>query len=356
MVGKWRNLQAVGAWAGVLATLVFSGCLRTELCQERGQATSICDGQMPRELRKTTLPPYVIEPPDILLIDAIRVVPLPPYRVEPLDALLIQASGTKQAEPVAGIYVVSPEGTVVLGFSYGSVAVVDLTLEAAQAAVEAQLAKTLRSPQVTVSLAQSRGRQQIRGEHLVRQDGTVSLGVYGEVPVAGLTAPEARVAIEAHLSRYLLRPEVSVDIAAFNSKVYYVIADGAGFGKQIVRLPVLGSETVLDALSQINGVPAVGAHNSMWIARPAPNEACHDQILPVDLVAITEHGSTATNYQILPGDRVYIKADTLITADNFLTKLIAPVERVFGVTLLGSQVVTSLKNVGQSGGTGSTVP
>ena len=36
-------------------------------------------GRMPaKELAKVSLPPYVIEPPDILLIDALRVVPKPP--------------------------------------------------------------------------------------------------------------------------------------------------------------------------------------------------------------------------------------------------------------------------------------
>ena len=32
----------------------------------------LCDNGLPRELAKTSLPPYTIEPPDILLIDALR--------------------------------------------------------------------------------------------------------------------------------------------------------------------------------------------------------------------------------------------------------------------------------------------
>ena len=34
-----------------------------------------------RELEKVSLPPYVIEPPDILTIEALRVVPKAPYRI-----------------------------------------------------------------------------------------------------------------------------------------------------------------------------------------------------------------------------------------------------------------------------------
>ena len=350
-----RTCGRIREVAGILLLLgcaLSQGCLTCGHCGDKRFCTDVCAGEMPRELRKTTLPPYVIEPPDILVVDAVRVVPLPPYRIEPLDALAITVAEAKPTEPIAGIYVVTPEGRVNLGFSYGSVSVVDLTLEEATKAIEDALKRTLKNPQVNVSLAQSRGRQQIRGEHLVHQDGTVSLGIYGQVPVAGLTIPEAKAAIEAHLEKYLLRPEISLDIGAFNSKVYYVITDGGGYGKQIYRLPIVGSETVLDALGQINGLPAVAAYNCMWIARPAPDDVCRNQVLPVDLAAITERGSTATNYQILPGDRVYVKADGLITLDNYLTKIINPIQRLFGATLLGEQTVQSFRRNGTGTGTG----
>ena len=38
-----------------------------------------------------------------------------------------------------------------------------------------------------------------------------------------------------------------MDVQGFNSKLYYVILDGGGAGQQVVRLPVTGNETVLDA-------------------------------------------------------------------------------------------------------------
>ena len=45
----------------------------------------------------------------------------------------------------------------------------------------------------------------ISGERLVRYDGMVSLGFYGEVHVAGLTLTQAKVKILQHLRRYLRR-------------------------------------------------------------------------------------------------------------------------------------------------------
>jgi polysaccharide biosynthesis/export protein len=292
------------------------------------------------------LPTYFIEPPDVLLIDAVRIVPKPPYKVAPLDSLVIHATGVLPTDPVSGIYTVDPDGTINLGLNYRTVRVVGLTLEGVKDALEKHF-KNLdyKDPKVVVALAQTGALQQIRGDHLVRPDGTVGLGTYGNVYVTGMTLTEARAAIEAHLTKYLEKPELSVDVYAYNSKVYYVITDGGGYGEQVARFPITGNETVLDAVSLINGLPAMASKKEIWVARPSSAENCGgtEQVLPVDWCAITQRGITATNYQVLPGDRIYVKADCLIAIDNALAKVLAPVERVLGVTLLGSGTVNSIR-------------
>jgi polysaccharide export outer membrane protein len=307
---------------------------------------------LPRELWKESLPPYIIEPPDTLVIEAIRIVPLPPYRLEPLDVVLVQVAEALPNQPITGNYVVGPDGAINLGFSYGAVRVAGLTLEQAAAAIKNQLSRVLKAPQVGVALAQFRGMQQVRGEHLVTMDGTINLGSYGAVYVTGLTVPQAKAAIEKHLSRWLLNPEVAVTVSGYNSKVYYVITDGAGYGEQVFRFPITGNETVLDALSNINGIPPAGSKRYIWVARPAPpSKGCY-QVLPVDWEVITQAGSTETNYQIFPGDRIYVQADKLIRIDNHLSKILAPIERLFGATLLGNFTVRSFER--NRNGTGTT--
>ncbi len=329
-----------------------TGCASTEKFQTPP------GNNMPRELSKVSLPPYIIEPPDILLVDAIRVVPKAPYHINALDVLFVFCPGAPSEVAgggVQGYYPVDPGGTVNLGPSYGTVPVVGLTIEEAKAAIEKVLKANKISDSATqVSIAQSRAMQQIRGEHLVKPDGTVSLGAYGAAYVTGMTTVEAKAAIEAQLSKFLEKPEVSVDVLAFNSKVVYVITDGGGFGQAIVRLPVTGNETVLDAIAQINGLPQQASLKKIWIARPAPPGAnCGDQILPVDWRGITMCAQTATNYQLLPGDRLFVKADGLIAINNFLTKLLSPVERIMGDVSLGAGAVNTVSTIGRFG-TGGT--
>ena len=111
-----------------------------------------------------------------------------------------------------------------------------MTLEEASEAINKQLVRILKQPQVSVTLAASSGQQQINGQHRVGPDGTVNLGEYGTVYVTGLTVEEAKQEIENHLSAYLEKPEVAVDVFNYASKVYYVIGQGAGFGDSLVRL------------------------------------------------------------------------------------------------------------------------
>ena len=81
----------------------------------------------------------------------------------------------------------------------------------------------------------------------------------------------------------------------------------------------------------------------MWVARPAPGGFGCEQILPVDYAAITQGGSTATNYQIMSGDRVFIESDRLIAMNNFVTSYVPPVERLLGVASLSTSFARSAR-------------
>lgn len=349
--GIWKRLAA-GLAAAAVAVFV-AGCHTfndgDHCCKPpKFHPCHIEDAPVPKELNMVSLPPYVIETPDILLIDAIRIIPLPPYRVEPLDVLYISGTGVFESAPINGLYPVDPDGTINLGPAYGGpIRVADMTPEEIQKVVQQKVRGFAKAAEITVSLAQSRGVQQIAGQHLVRPDGTVGLGSYGSVYVAGMTIAQAKAAIESHLAKYLYRPEVAIDVWAFNSKFYYVITDFAGSGEQVARLPHTGNEKVLDAIAQIGGLSAVSS-KKIWVARPAPSDCHNDQILPVDWCGITRRGEVKTNYQIMPGDRVYILGQPLTKFDTYLARVLAPINRTFGSILLGTGTVRTLQ--GQNSG------
>ena len=165
----------------------------------------------------------------------------------------------------------------------------------------------------------------ISGEHLVRPDGKVSLGFYGEVYVAGLTTREIKAKTVLHLRKYLddnvlgltrkdpatgrdatVEPadsnRVFVDVASYNSKVYYIQGDVGSPG----RLPCTGNETVLDAFQHAAGSPTAVSKLNVRLIRPGTAGPGSEVTLNVDLDAIIARGETATNYQIFPGDRIVV--------------------------------------------------
>ena len=304
-----RRMNRVFVVAGLLLSAV--GCMHGKHAEYFGtppmpynsnaQIQVPPSGTVPRELDKIVLPPYVIEAPDQLLIEVVQRVKVP--KINEKTGLPIPVPGTEKDEKPKWIEI---EATDRLSI------------------------------------------QPISGQFQVRPDGTVGLGFWGAVPVSGLTLDQAAEAIRAHLLREAelkkleTKPEsiiVIVDVIAYNSKRYYIITDGGGFGEQVFPFPVTGSETVLDALGNINGLPDVASKRNIWIARRTPHPGQPWQLLPVDWVGITQHGVSHTNYQVLPGDRIYVKAQRLVTIDRTLARIISPVERMFGITLLGTEKV-----------------
>ncbi|OWK37647.1 polysaccharide biosynthesis/export family protein [Fimbriiglobus ruber] len=274
-------------------------------------------GTVARELDKITLPEYVIEPPDVLVINAVILFRPDPKKKDIVDLPEIPAPGDKAADKDKG-------------------------------GKEKSLPPDkLNSNEKLYSLP----IQPVWGEYTVRPDGTVFLGVYGSVQVAGYTLRQAAAAIRESLAKQVFPDAegvkrdsllVVLDVTQYNSKKYYVILDGGGYGEQVIPIPIMGSETVLDALGNVYGLPAVASKRNIWVARRTPHVGQPEQILPVDWVGITQHGVTQTNYQIMPGDRVYVKAQRIIAFDTTLARIISPIERVLGITLLGSSTVNQI--------------
>ncbi len=309
---NWRILQVrMVSIAVVLLLLTGVGCfhahpLHSSFADGAPPIAVPPAGTVPVELKKITLPPYVIEAPDNLLIQVFRRARVP---ADEADGKVDPKADDKD-KPL-------------------------------------------------VDAARPLPIQDISGSFQVRLDGSVGLGFWGSVTVSGLTLDQAAEAIRQHLlasdvlRREGIAPEnlfVIVDVLAYNSKRYYVILDGGGYGEQVYPFPVYGSETVIDAIANVNGLQAVASKRNIWVARRTPHGGQPWQILPVDWIGITQHGITETNYQVMPGDRIYVKAQRIVTFDTALARIISPIERLFGVTLLGASTVNQIN--GRFGGNG----
>lgn len=321
-----RTVVAVVVAAGVLGS---AGCLtpRPHLSgkQVTPPITLPAPGSVPTELNPVTLPEYVIEPPDVLMVEArVKKVEVP----ERLPKVRGWLKSNKDAD--------------------GKPLTEDARqkLEDERAALEQEVRYTGDTEPLPYN--------PIQNQFQVRPDGTIYLGAYGTVSVAGLTANQARLAIRSVLARQINYDAggtkedsvlVLVDVVQYNSKTYLVVQDGAGAGEVVQRFPISGKEFVTDAIANVGGLREEASKRNIWVARRTP-QLNEEQILPVDWVGITQWGVTSTNYQLFPGDRVYVKAQRIVTVDRTLGKLLSPVERLFGVTLLGTQTYNGIAGRG----------
>jgi polysaccharide export outer membrane protein len=142
------------------------------------------------------------------------------------------------------------------------------------------------------------------GDQTVLIDGTVDLGRYGRPVVAGKTAPvietEVRALIQAQTPNV---GPVNVRLVNRVSKVYYVLGEVNAPG----AYPVQGRETVLDALVTAGGLNNRASQKNIILSRPSYPDGCRF-VLPVCYRNIVQLGDTSTNYQIQPGDRVFVPA------------------------------------------------
>jgi beta-lactamase regulating signal transducer with metallopeptidase domain len=258
----------------------------------------------PKEPPKVALPAYRIEPPDVISIEMLKLIPLPPYRAEIFDVLQIRANALPD-QPIDNYYIVEAEGTINLGPTYGTVRVSGMTIDEIRATLNKWLRQWLRDPNTSVQLARVSGAQPVTGQYLVGPDGTINLRQYGVVNIAGKTVTEARIALQNHLKQYLDSPDLFVKVAAYNSKVFYVITQEDSSGDEVRRFPATGEERVSDAIRNIGGL-SLASSKKIWISRPVPHRSGDQQILSVEWNAVTQEVQAATNYQILPSDRVFV--------------------------------------------------
>jgi polysaccharide biosynthesis/export protein len=142
----------------------------------------------------------------------------------------------------------------------------------------------------------------------VQADGTIDLGFYGDVYVAGLTLSQVEEKVAQHAAAIAAAKKMEIHDAVHcsvrlvngsASKRYYVLGIVTNQGS----FPSTGNETVLDAILTA-GLRSNSLPEKAFLARPKPLGG-PPEILRIDWDEIRK-GNIYTNYQVFPGDRIYV--------------------------------------------------
>ncbi len=135
----------------------------------------------------------------------------------------------------------------------------------------------------------------------IMADGSIDLGKYGRVVVAGKTPEQAEALVQQTVAK------IDSESVAINVRLiqpihrYYVVGEVNSPG----AYPLAGHETVLDAILEAGGLTPRASACDMLLARPTDPYSCR-VTLPVCYRAITQLGDTTTNYHLQPGDRIFV--------------------------------------------------
>ena len=296
-----------------------------------------------------------------------------PYVVEPPDLVLVEVLEALPGRPISGERLVRPDGKINLGF-YGDVNVRGLTLPQVKVAIIKQIRQFI--PDETLGLVadpasedgeagpieappvpprapfQDPPQEDVNPRVPLKKSGSTPgrprgarnqapsrRWAGGRVPVRPVLAREARVEMQDQAAPARVEPRpvvpqtgprravppaeddrVFVDITAYNSKNYYVLGDVQIPGK----LPCTGNETVLDAIQYAAGLLPTAEPKDIRLVRPGRGGK-PARVYKVDLAAIQDRGDNSANYQLFPGDRLVVGRNEVVKKTIDIDRLNAPI-------------------------------
>ncbi|MBY0526475.1 MAG: polysaccharide export protein [Gemmataceae bacterium] len=140
------------------------------------------------------------------------------------------------------------------------------------------------------------------GDQPILPDGTINLGRYGHLSVVGKTVEEIEMMVRAAVEIQTKDVGfITVRLVSRASKVYYVLGEVNAPG----AFPLTGRETVLDGIIAAGGLNDRASRRNIIMTRPTAPDSCR-VVLPICLREIVQLGDTTTNYQLAPGDRIFV--------------------------------------------------
>lgn len=137
----------------------------------------------------------------------------------------------------------------------------------------------------------------------VRPDGYISMPLVGDIKADGLDSETLSANITTALEAQLRSPQVTVVVAQINSGVYLSRVRVTGAVRTPISLPYAQGMSVLDVVLEAGGVNEVAAGNKTKLYRVVNGQLVE---VEVNLDDILLRGRLETNYPLLPGDVVTV--------------------------------------------------
>lgn len=150
---------------------------------------------------------------------------------------------------------------------------------------------------------------------IVRPDGKVSFPLVGEIDTSGMTVTQFTEVLREGLSRYIVNPDVSVNIVQLGAVRVYV------FGE--VNRPgvyeLTKSHRVVDAIGAAYGFNWDTSKKKIFLI----HQDEPDKPIAIDLNHILETGDMSQNYEMREGDILYLTKNSRISFSRDIAPILS---------------------------------
>lgn len=129
----------------------------------------------------------------------------------------------------------------------------------------------------------------------IRKDGHIHLPIVGPIQAEGLTLTEFETSMREAVARFIVDPQISVEILRYESQKFHVL----GQVRQPGSFSVDGDTTLLEALTLAGGASELANLETATVVRKG-------QLLPINLADLLRRGDTSRNVFMRGGDVVFI--------------------------------------------------
>jgi polysaccharide biosynthesis/export protein len=129
----------------------------------------------------------------------------------------------------------------------------------------------------------------------VHDDGMITLPLVGDLPAGGKTPNEIQQIVAKALTKYVVKPLVTITVQTVESKKYYMDGLIAKPGEYLLITPT----TVFEAISKAGGLQEFGNGKKIYVLRG-------NQRIPFNYKEVIHGKNMAQNIQLQPGDHIVV--------------------------------------------------
>jgi polysaccharide biosynthesis/export protein len=136
---------------------------------------------------------------------------------------------------------------------------------------------------------------QFSGPVSVHQDGQITIPLLGDLPAGGKTPNEVQQIVAKALTKFVVKPLVTITVQSVESKKYYLDGLIAKPGEYLLITPT----TVLEAISKAGGLQEFGNGKKIYILRGSER-------IPFNYKEVLHGKNMGQNIQVQPGDHIVV--------------------------------------------------